>query len=186
MRLVVPSVFGWLAVCRHSPWLLLLRVVTNAIEGSSQRLGMLFGFVGIGCFVGPITMDCCTRMDQAESLERACLTSFLLMAIGCYGMSQVESFLWLCAFTSVRSAGSSVVWINSTLLLQKFSSGGMLGRVMAVDYALATLGEAFSALCGGMLQDEMRLSPEQVSLLMALVAVAILSIWAIYLVMARV
>jgi len=41
----------------------------------------------------------------------------------------------------------------------------MLGRVMAIDYALATLSEAFSAMCAGVLQDEVGLSAEQVSFL---------------------
>jgi len=158
----------------------------HTMEGSSQRLGMLFSFVGIGCFLGPMIVDHFTHMDQVKSLERACLGSFLLMAFGCYGLSQVESFLWVCVFTSVRSAGSSIVWVQSSLLLQKFSSGGMLGRVVSVDYALATLSEAFSAMCGGILQDDVGLTAEQVSFLMALVALGTMTIWAVYLVFVRV
>lgn len=82
-------------------------VATNVMEGSSQRLGMLFAFVGVGCFLGPLIVDRFTRMDDVRSLERACMGSFLLMVIGCYGLSCVEGFMWVCAFTSVRSAGSS-------------------------------------------------------------------------------
>jgi len=168
----------------------------NIMEGSSQRLGLLFGFVGIGCFLGPIIVDRFTDMDRVTSLERACVGSFLLMAIGCYGLSLSSSpfdehgdhrnFFWVCAFTSVRSAGSSVVWVQSSLILQKFSDASMLGRVMSVDYALATLGEAFSAMCGGLLQDDAGLSAEEVSFWMAGVAFGTLVVWAVYLHVVRV
>ena len=49
-----------------------------------------------------------------------------------------------------------------------------------VDYALATTSEAFSAVMCGLLQDNVGLSAENVSFLMALVAVAFLVIWSIY------
>ncbi|KAL7464053.1 hypothetical protein ACHAXS_006762 [Conticribra weissflogii] len=149
-------------------------------ESGSQRLGILFGFVGIGCFVGPIVADPFTDMDRSESLERMCWISFLSMAVGCYGLSRVESFGWVCVMTSVRSAGSSIVWIDSSLLLQKFSSNHMLGRVMAVDYALATLSEAFSAMAGGMLQDDVGMTAEDVSFIMAVVGLVTLVVWGGY------
>jgi hypothetical protein len=56
----------------------------------------------------------------------------------------------------------------------------MLGRVAAVDYAIATLSEALSALLAGLLQDDADISAEHVSLIMALVASATLVIWIIY------
>ncbi|KAL7535651.1 hypothetical protein ACHAWF_005222 [Thalassiosira exigua] len=156
------------------------------MEGSSKRLGMLFGAVGMGCFFGPVIVDRFTRMDNAASLERACLGSFLLMAVGCYGLSRVKDFFWVCVFTSLRSAGSSIIWIQSSLLLQKFSVGTMLGRVISVDYALATLSEAFSAMCGGILQDDAGLSAEQVSFVMGLVALGAFAVWLVFLVVVRV
>eukprot|EP00581_Thalassiosira_minuscula_P014752 CAMPEP_0183721264 /NCGR_PEP_ID=MMETSP0737-20130205/13593_1 /TAXON_ID=385413 /ORGANISM="Thalassiosira miniscula, Strain CCMP1093" /LENGTH=530 /DNA_ID=CAMNT_0025951243 /DNA_START=101 /DNA_END=1693 /DNA_ORIENTATION=+ len=153
----------------------------DAMEGSSQRLGLLFAFVGVGCFIGPIIVEKYTHMDQAGSLERACVGSFFLMAVGCWGLSQVKRFLWVCIFTSLRSAGSSIVWINSSLLLQKSAASHMLGRVMAVDYALATLSEAFSAICAGVLQDNAGMSAEKVSFLEALLAIGAIAVWTIYL-----
>jgi len=160
----------------------------SIMEGGSERLGILFGFVGIGCFLGPIIVDRFTDMDRVTSLERACVGSFLLMAIGCYGLSSSfdehddhRKFFWVCAFTSVRSAGSSVIWVQSSLILQKFSDASMLGRVVSVDYALATLAEAFSAMCGGLLQDDAGLSAEEVSFWMAAVAFGIFVVWVVYL-----
>ena len=155
------------------------------MDGSSERLGMLFGAVGFGCFLGPVLVDRFTRMDRAQTIERACIFSFAAMTVGCYGLSSVGSFAWVCLFTSIRSAGSSIVWIQSSLLLQKFSAGDVLGRVMSIDYALATLSEAFSAMIGGVAQDRLDLSAENVSFLMSLVGFATFIIWSIYLTLIR-
>lgn len=66
------------------------------------------------------------------------------------------------------------------LSLQKFCLNNMLGRVMALDYALATLSEAIAAMVGGLLQDKAKLTPEKVSFIMGLVAVTTLLLWALY------
>ena len=52
---------------------------------------------------------------------------------------------------------------------------------MALDYALATLSEAIAAMIGGILLDMTDLSPENVSFIMAVVAIVTLFIWAAYL-----
>lgn len=56
----------------------------------------------------------------------------------------------------------------------------MLGRVVAVDYALAMLSESVSALMGGVLQDDAGMSAAQVSFIMAMAAMATLVIWSVY------
>jgi cyanate permease len=66
----------------------------------------------------------------------------------------VFPLMWsVCLFTVIRSAGTTVGWINSSLLLQKFSSPDMLGRVSSMDVALGFLCESLSALICGFLQD---------------------------------
>ncbi|KAL7522845.1 hypothetical protein ACHAWX_007563 [Stephanocyclus meneghinianus] len=150
------------------------------LEGSSERLGILFASVGVGCFLGPVLVESFTDMEKPSSLEGACLVSYLLMAIGCWGLAQINGFISICCYTAIRSAGSSVIWIHSSLLLQKFCENNMLGRVMAVDYALATLCEAISAMCGGLLQDKAGWSPESVSYTMSMVALSTLVLWARY------
>ncbi len=150
------------------------------LDNSSQRLGILFAFVGVGCIIGPIIIESCTHMDKILSLERACLISFFLMALGYYGLWQFEDFIFVCIFSSVRSAGANIVWVYSSLLLQKLSSSSMMGRVFGVDYALAMLSESASALLAGVLQDDAGMSAAQVSLIMAIVALATLAMWGIY------
>jgi hypothetical protein len=62
----------------------------------------------------------------------------------------------------------------------------MLGRIMAVDYAIATLSEAISAIGGGLLQDKAEMTPEDVSYAMAIVALATSLLWTRYFYGARV
>eukprot|EP00985_Skeletonema_marinoi_P023110 scaffold15122_cov75-Skeletonema_marinoi.AAC.4 len=102
------------------------------------------------------------------------------MALGCYGLWQFDEFILICIFSAVRSAGSNIVWVYSSLLLQKLSSASMRGRVFGVDYALAMLSESASALLAGVLQDDAGLSAAQVSLIMAVVAVVTLVMWSVY------
>lgn len=116
-------------------------------EGSSKRLGIIFASVGIGCLIGPLVADPFARMDNTTSLEMMCLASFLCMGIGWLGLSWYIDFALVCVFSAVRAAGSTIAWIYTTLLLQKFSDDDMLGRVMGIDLALAALGKASSAMC---------------------------------------
>ena len=146
---------------------------------SSQRLGILFAFVGVGCVLGPIIIEPFTRMEEISSLERACLMSFFLMALGYYGLWQFDKFILICIFSSVRSAGANIVWVYSSLLLQKLSSERMRGRVFGVDYALAMLSESASALLAGILLDD-KVSAAQISLIWSIVAFSTLAVWGIY------
>jgi MFS family permease len=147
---------------------------------NNSKLGILFAIVGIGSILGPIIIEPCTHMEKIPSLERACLISFFLMALGYCGQWQFDQFISICIFALVRSAGANIVWVYSSLLLQKLSSASMLGRVFGIDNGLATLAESVSALFAGLLQDGAGLSAAQVSLIMSIVALATLVVWGIY------
>ena len=56
----------------------------------------------------------------------------------------------------------------------------MLGRVMAVDNALAFLCNVFSGVAGGLLLDKAGLSPYYVSFIMAIVAFVTMIMWTVY------
>lgn len=80
----------------------------------------------------------------------------------------------------IRAAGSSVLWINSSVLVQKFSVPSLLGRVSSTEYALALLSEAFSGFLSGQLLDKGDLSAGDVSLLLGLLSALISIGWFIY------
>ena len=89
-----------------------------ALDGSSGRFGILLASVGVGCFVGPIVIEKITDMEKTTTLEAACLVSYLLLGLGYFGMACIGGFAPLCFFNAVWAAGSSIIWIYSSLLLQ--------------------------------------------------------------------
>ena len=190
---------------RHSFWgsLILLKATGGIIYGaadvlnvsyseptgipdnqSPSRLGILFACVGVGCFLGPLIADPFTDMKRPASLQKTCIVSIFLTAMGCLGMAAVadpaSQFVFIGICTVVRSLGSSTNWIYSSLLLQTFATDAMMGRVTAVEYALALLTEAFSAYMAGVLQDQWHWSVGNIAMIMAATGIFLTLVWTIY------
>jgi MFS family permease len=145
---------------------------------TSLKLGSLFGCVGVGCILGSMLSDQLATLSQPKRLVQLCLMGYGLISFGCLGMGLFpDSFGGICLSGVIRSAGSSLIWIDSTLLLQKYSPDPVLGRVRSIDFAAALFGEAFSALGGGLLMDDFGVAPEQLSLLLAVIALGFAVIW---------
>jgi MFS family permease len=119
-------------------------------------------------------------MNCPKSLQLACLYSLLLSAVGTLLTGLPSPFWILCVWSAVRSMGSSVLWINSSLLLQKFSHAEMLGRVSAMEYALALFAEALSAVLAGVLQDNLSWTAEEVSIGLGAFGVVLSLAWGVY------
>jgi hypothetical protein len=148
-------------------------------EGRSVRLGILFAIPGIGCLIGPIIANRFTNMRKPKSIQLVCVYSFALNAFGLLMMGIFRQFWLIGLFTGIRAMGSAIVWINSSLLLQKFCEPDMFGRLSSIEYALAVFGEAASALGAGLLQD-LGWDAEEVCLLLSVFGTFIASLWAFY------
>ena len=145
---------------------------------SSFKLGLLFGCVGVGCIIGSAASDAFSDLSLPRRTARVCLGGFLSMGIGMLWMSAIpDVFMFVCLSTVIRSIGSAVVWINSSLLIQKFTPPGLLGRVSSFDSGVALCAEALSALGGGMLMDQRGLSPEGLALILGCVALWFFFFW---------
>ena len=152
----------------------------DPIKDRSQRLGILFAFMGVGCVLGPLLGEPLVDLQKPSSVQMSCVVSLCFVAVGYFGWGLFSPFSLLCFFVVIRSSGSSVLWINSSLLLQKFSDSQLLGRVMAIDYALALLTEAASAYTCGVLVDRVGFSASDVSLVMAIIAAFFTVVWGSY------
>jgi MFS family permease len=153
----------------------------GSLEGRASRLGMLFACIGIGCWAGPMLFDRHTDMSNPKTLQLSCLYSLgFFIATGCILMGIFSQFWAICFLNAWRAAGSAALWISSTLLLQKFSTPSMLGRVLAMDHALSLMAESFSAFVVGMLRNDCGISAEQVSLVLGSLAIVVLACWSIY------
>lgn len=147
---------------------------------TEQRLGILFSITGIGCIMGPLLADPLTSVEQPRALQLACIYGFIAVTIGCFGVGVFHPFWMVCVFSAVRSAGGGILWLDSQFLLQKFTAKEMLGRVAAVDEALATLAEALSSLLCGILQDRGNLTAERVSGAQGLLGFVFVVLWSFY------
>lgn len=136
--------------------------------------------VGIGCLSSPLVADFFTSMENPITLQRACIAGMALAACGCLGMGLSPAFWSVCFFTLIRSAGDSLTWIDSTLLLQTYSEPEMLGRVTSVEYALAYLTEASGAYLCGILEDNLGLTGKNVSMVLACVGAFVTFVWLSY------
>jgi hypothetical protein len=154
--------------------------VPGEVTDPNQRLGLLFSVVGVGCLLGPLIAEPFMDMERPSSLQLSCVVSFGVMAFGFYGWSMFTPFWSLCFFASIRAAGSSILWINSSILLQKFSEPQMLGRVVAVEVALAELTEAASAYVCGVLLDKAALTAPEVSFVFGSLGALCMLIWGWY------
>jgi len=90
----------------------------NDEKGSSIRLGVLFACMGAGCFFAPLIAERFTDMKNMRSLQIACIVGYALITFGMAGMGYYPDFVVICLFTMLRSSGSSIMWINSSILLQ--------------------------------------------------------------------
>lgn len=145
---------------------------------SDLKLGVMFAFVGTGCLIGPLISDPLVDAERPATLQFSCVLSFAAATIGYLGWSWLSpSFWYLCGFAMIRAAGSSIVWINSSILLQKFATTEMMGRVMAMDYAIALSAEAISAYLCGYLMDHYRFSFHQITLGLTTISLMSTSFW---------
>lgn len=174
-------------------------------EEQSRKLGAILFVVGVGCFLGPLVADVFTNMNQLKSVLDACVAAFALQAVGFLCMGFFSPFSLTLTGSAMRAAGSSLSWVNSQILLQvklivlnmksifptlkqtfpyttysqqqALVRPDMLGRVLAVDYGLALLFEASSAVCVGWFLDEIGLTTMQVCIILGCVAVIFFFIW---------
>jgi MFS family permease len=152
----------------------------GSLAGRSTRLGLLFASIGVGCVLVPFANDNFVDMSHPRTLQRFSLCGIAFVAVGYIMMGIFTPFWMVCLSSAVRSMGSEYVWLSSTLLLQKFSSPEMLGRVTSIDYSAAVLAEALSAIAAGIIQDSVGLTAEQISLILGAVGVLFFIFWAIY------
>lgn len=153
----------------------------HILVSANRKLGILFSLVGAGCLLGPLSAEPWVHVERPQTLQVSCILGFGLSAIGYFGWASIHHFWSICLFTLLRAAGSSNIWIHSTLLLQKFSDEHMLGRVLAADYAIALLGEASAAfLCGYFMDHHKSWTPYDMSWVLAILTSGISIAWLLY------
>jgi MFS family permease len=177
--------FAFLTVMKASGALLwgpedILGVAYATVDGNedetSSRMGILFSFIGLGCLVGPTVANYYTDISKPKTLQASCLVGMAINVLGWLSISTVHNFWFFVIMSCFRSSGSAIIWVNSTLLLQTLSAKGMLGRILAIEYAFYTIFEALSATSAGRLQD-IGLNKDQIALAAAGASSVVLGLW---------
>ncbi|MDQ3337465.1 MAG: MFS transporter [Myxococcota bacterium] len=132
---------------------LLPAVAVARISGSSIAIGLLIGARGIGAILGPLFAR---RITGAVSSTTRTLIAFsgaatmiYCVAYAVLPISQVLAIAVLLVI--VASLTGTAQWTLSTYGLMVTTPDHLRGRVMAIDYALATLAIGVSSITAGFL-----------------------------------
>ena len=124
-------------------------------------IGVLFAARGIGTAIGPIV----ARRIAGEGKERQQASigvAFLISGLFYVLFGSTASFVIALLVLGIAHTGGSILWVFSTVLLQREVQDRFRGRVFAAELALLTLTMAASNYATGELLDRFQLSPRLV------------------------
>jgi MFS family permease len=132
-------------------------------KSAATGIGVLFAARGIGTAVGPIV----ARRMAGES-DRRMQTwigiAFLIGGAFYAAFGSATSFVFALIVLGVAHCGGSILWVFSTVLLQRGVDDKFRGRVFAAELALLTLTMAASNYTTGELLDRFQISPRLVTI----------------------
>jgi predicted MFS family arabinose efflux permease len=132
-------------------------------KGAAGGIGVLFAARGIGTAVGPIV----ARRIAGEGERRMQATigiAFLIGGVFYIAFGSATSLLFALIVLGIAHCGGSILWVFSTVMLQRSVADSFRGRVFATELALVTLTMAASNYATGELLDRFRISPRIVTI----------------------
>jgi MFS family permease len=150
------------------------------VDGSAT-LGLLYFTIGLSTGLGPLVARRLTG-DNPRPMFWAILFCYLGMLMGYTMIGWAASLPFLLLATAIRTLGTGIGWVYSSVLLQLTVPDRFLGRVFAFDLAMMTLAASASTLWTGWVKDSWGLSPQQIALMLATVPVVMGLSYAVFLV----
>ena len=126
-------------------------------------IGVLFAARGIGTAVGPIVARRIAG-EGKKRLESAIGIAFLIGGAFYFAFGASKSFVLALIVLGIAHCGGSILWVFSTVLLQRSVEDSFRGRVFAAEFALLTLTMAASNYVTGELLDRFAMSPRIVTM----------------------
>jgi MFS family permease len=126
-------------------------------------IGILYAARGIGTAIGPIMMRRISG-ETRENMQTAIGIAFLIGGVGYIAFGSSTSFALAIILLMFGHMGGSILWVNSTVLLQRVVEDNFRGRVFAAELALLTLAMAASNYATGELLDHFHFSPRTVTI----------------------
>ena len=132
-------------------------------KSAATGIGVLFAARGIGTAVGPIV-----ARRMAGEIDRRMQAwigiAFLIGGVFYAAFGSATSFVFALVMLGVAHCGGSILWVFSTVLLQRGVDDNFRGRVFAAELALLTLTMAASNYTTGELLDRFQISPRLVTI----------------------
>ena len=132
-------------------------------KSAATGIGVLFAARGIGTAVGPIV----ARRISGEGDKRMQVSIGIAFLIGGFfyaAFGAAQSFIVALMVLGIAHCGGSILWVFSTVLLQRSVADNFRGRVFAAELALLTLTMAASNYVTGELLDRFRIPPRLVTI----------------------
>ncbi len=130
---------------------------------AATGIGVLFAARGIGTAVGPIVARRLAGEGRARLLS-AIGIAFLIGGAGYIAFGAARNFLFALLVLGLAHTGGSILWVFSTVLLQREVEDSFRGRVFAAELALLTLTMAASNYLTGEMLDRFGWSPRVVTI----------------------
>jgi predicted MFS family arabinose efflux permease len=131
-------------------------------KDAAGGIGVLFAARGIGTAVGPIV----ARRISGEGNRRMQASigiAFLIAGLFYMLFGSATGFVFALVFLGIAHCGGSILWVFSTVILQRLVADNFRGRVFAAELALVTLAMAASNYVTGELLDRFQISPRSVT-----------------------
>ncbi|MDX6578069.1 MAG: hypothetical protein QOE96_4022, partial [Blastocatellia bacterium] len=129
---------------------------------TATGIGVLFTARGIGTAVGPIVAQRWAG-ETPKRMQNAIGIAFLIAGVFYVAFGVSRSFTLALLFLAIAHCGGSILWVFSTVLLQREVEDKFRGRVFAAELALLTLTMAASNYLVGELMDRFGFSPRVVT-----------------------
>lgn len=132
-------------------------------KSAATGIGVLFAARGIGTAVGPIVAR---RMaGEVDKRMQAWIgIAFIIAGVFYAAFGTATSFVFALIVLGIAHCGGSILWVFSTVLLQRGVDDKFRGRVFAAELALLTLTMALSNYTTGELLDRFQVSPRLVTI----------------------
>ena len=133
---------------------LLPAFATRRFAGTSIATGLLFAARGLGAMLGPLlARGAIGATPSRRAIVVVCGISTLTYC-GFYAVFPItHAFIIAAALVALAHLGGGAQWSTSTYGLQRETPDRFRGRVMSLDYGLATLAIGASSIAAGLLAD---------------------------------
>jgi Na+/melibiose symporter-like transporter len=131
-------------------------------RSAATGIGVLFAARGIGTAVGPIVARRLSG-EGRKQMQAWIGVSFLIGGIFYILFGTATSLFFALIVLGIAHTGGSILWVFSTVLLQRGVQDSFRGRVFAAELALLTLTMAASNYLTGEMLDRVKLSPRVVT-----------------------